>query len=241
VTVEILYCAWNRLALTEVSFDLLRRNTDWSLVDRLVIYDDGSEDGTFEYLDGEHSTAGPDYVELRRSRFRSPPTTMNDYLATTEADVFAKIDSDIAVPPGWLPAMLGVMERNPWLELLGMEAARTGPWVDGEIPPDAYRYEAATHIGGVGLMRPRAFHSRPPLMSRGRFGFTEWQHQHDPDRGWITPDLPVVQLDLIPEEPWVSLAEYYVAKGWARRWDPYDSLRPEWWRWLDDVAAQVAA
>ena len=59
-------------------------------------------------------------------------------------------------------------------------------------------------------MRVESFLRRPPIGARGRFGFTEWQHKHEPVRGWITPGLAVAQLDLIPEEPWASLAAEYV-------------------------------
>lgn len=234
MSLEILYLAWNRRRMTETSFRLLHANTDWTLVDRLIVYDDGSEDGTAEWLAQAGRQIHVPAFEFRPITFRSPAATMNDYLATTDADLFVKIDNDIAVPPDWLPAMLGVMARNPWLELLGMEAARGGPFYDPEFPLDGYGYEAGSHIGGVGLMRVDAFHKRPPLMARGRFGFTEWQHRHEPERGWITPDLPVVQLDLIPEEPWASLAQAYVAKGWARSWPAYDPLRPYWWDWISE-------
>jgi hypothetical protein len=139
VAVELVYLAWNRKVFTEASFALLRANTDWDLVDRLVVYDDCSTDGTREWL----------------------------------------------------------------------------------------------HIGGVGLIRSSAI--RKPMKAHGRYGWT--QYQGPLDTAWIKPDLPVVQLDLIPEEPWRSLAAEYVDKGWARYWTPYDPLQPEWWAW---VAPQLA-
>lgn len=240
MTVEILYLAWNRLAFTEASFRLLRENTDWSLVDRLVIYDDGSTDGTADWLEENARDGTCEYVEIRRVGFRAPAATMNDYLATTDADWFAKIDSDIAVPPLWLESMLSVAERHPDLELLGMDGGRHGvadPWQ----PPEACGYEPASHIGGVGLMRVASFHSRPPIKARGRFGFTEWQDTHDPVRGWITPGLAAAQLDLIPDDPWAALAAEYVAKGWARKWSPYCPSHPWWSGLLEQLAQEPVA
>lgn len=231
MSVEVVYLSWNRRAMSEASFRLLHRNTNWELVSKLVVYDDGSEDGTDGWLEQAGKQIGVPGFEMRRVRFRAPAATMNDFLATTEADLFAKVDSDIAVPPGWLDVMLGVMERNPWLELLGAEAGRTGPFLV-DVPPDSYGVELGSHIGGVGLMRTKAFHSRRSIMARGRFGFTEWQHQHNPDRGWLSPDIPMVQLDRIPEEPWASLTDEYVKLGYARRWPKYDALVPDWWNWI---------
>jgi glycosyltransferase involved in cell wall biosynthesis len=227
---EIVYLAWNRLEFTRASFKLLVENTDWELVDRLIVYDDTSTDGTAEYLAEAGKYIPVPAFEFRQVNFNSPPMTMNDYLALSEADLFAKIDNDIAVPPRWLPSMLQVMTENPTLELLGAEAARNG--VPPETLPRRYGWEPARWIGGVGLMRTRAFHTRPAISGRGRFGFTEWQRRHQPKTGWINPDLRVVQLDRLPFQPWIKLSDYYIARGWQREWPKYDDLRTWWWDWM---------
>lgn len=243
MTVEILYLAWNRLDFTRASFTLLLAHTDWTLVDRLVVYDDGSTDGTREWLRAAIEDAdGPALVEFRKTKLRSPVAIMCDYLEKTDADVFAKIDSDIALPPGpagqrsWLPAALEVIERSPDLDLLGLAAGWTGNGADGYAVGRGW--QRSSHIGGVGLMRTDVFRRYPDLWANGRYGLTEWQHRHPGiGRGWITPDLPVVQLDLIPEEPWRSLAEMYVARKWARPWPPYAAESAGWWAWLDAAVA----
>lgn len=227
MTVEILYLAWNRLAYTQASLALLRENTDWSLVDRLVVYDDESTDGTAEWLEEAARDSTADYVEVRRQRFGSPPAIMNDYLATTTADVFVKIDNDILIPPDWLAPTLSVMERHPDLVLLGLNAGMTGV-PDVPAAPEDCGYDPCSHIGGVGAMRVRTFHAWPPIMARGRHGFTQWQEKHEPVRGWITPGLAVAELDRIPAEPWSELAQKYVERGWAREWGKYSPLHP-WW------------
>src|SRR5215510_6826063 len=65
LVIEILYCAWNRLEFTRATFELLRRNTDWKRISRLVVYDDGSRDGTAEFLDEAITAVPVDYRELR--------------------------------------------------------------------------------------------------------------------------------------------------------------------------------
>jgi hypothetical protein len=86
-------------------------------------------------------------------------------------------------------------------------------------------------------MRPRAFHQRRAiplsLGKNGRAGFTIWQHRQRVRAGWLTPDIPNVQLDRIPTEPWRTLSERYVELGWARAWDPYEHDMERWWSWLD--------
>jgi glycosyltransferase involved in cell wall biosynthesis len=223
--IDVLYLARNRLAFTQTTFGLLLENTDWDIVDRLVVYDDGSTDSTRGWLRRACMDA-PMRVEFRATNFGSPVQIMLDYLDDSTADVFAKIDNDIAVPSGWLDPSVSVLEEFPEVDLLGLAAGWTGT-KDGEPG-----YEACSHIGGVGLMRTDAFRRYPGLWGNGRQGFTQWQHANTVVSGWITPDLPVVQLDLIPDEPWRSLAKRYVARGWAREWPPYAETSREWWDWI---------
>lgn len=224
MSLDVLYLARNRLEFTKLSFKLLLRNTDWNLAERLIVYDDGSRDGTLQHLHRAIERAdGPRFVEIRRTNLGSPVAIMLDYLATSEVETFAKIDNDIAVPSGWLETAAGVLEEAPEVDLLGLAAGWTG------IKRGPWGYYPASHIGGVGLMRTAAFKRYPGLYANGRFGFTEWQHGNSVVSAWITPDLPVCQLDLIPIEPWASLARKYVVKGWAREWPPYEDR--SLWEW----------
>ncbi len=228
MTLDVLYVAWNRLEFTEFSYRMLVENTAWDRVEKLILYDDGSQDGTAAFLSDMVSHA-PVPCEFWQDSLRSPPAIMNRYVASSEAEWFAKIDNDIVVPPGWLEAMQEVIDGNPTVELLGMEAGRGLP-----VTPEwdgIYRFEDGSHMGGVGLLKVDAFARRTRMTEGdGRFGFTEWQHEYRPVRGWINPDLPVVSLDRVPLEPWASLAERYVEKDWARPWGKYHE-RADYWEW----------
>ena len=242
MSLDILFVAYNRLGFTRFSFEQLLVNTDWTLVDRLIVYDDESTDGTRDYL-AEAVGDCPVEHEIRDVVLRSPPGVMNHYLQAGQAEWFAKIDNDIVVPPGWLTAMLSVLAFHPEVDLLGMEGGRTGiPGRDGH-PAGGYDIELCSHIGGVGLLRRESFfkpgqRTLRRIPQRGRFGFTEWQLQHDDVvRAWIYPDLMVTALDMIPFEPWCGWSEEYVSVGWQRRWPTYD---PRWaqplWGWWPEAA-----
>jgi hypothetical protein len=227
--VEIFFLAHNRRAFTEAALGALFANTPWSDVSALVLYDDGSTDGADEALDG-FARRSPVPALVKRVHLGGPVACMNDYITTRRPDMFAKIDSDTMVPPGWLGDCLSVMERHPWLDLLGIEAM-----VNAQRPvepaPVSRRVDEAAHIGGIGLMRGRAFQYSLPRPD-GRFGFTAWQEHYNVRCGWLNPALPVFLLDRMPMEPWAGLSREYVAKGWQRPWQAYLPNQQQMWEWF---------
>ena len=237
MSVDLLYVSYNRLEYTRQTFAALLEHTDWDEVNRLYVHDDGSTDGTADYIRDTLAVDCPvDYVFHDR-RLGGPVAAMNWYLdqhaewntAHSEAapDVFGKIDNDMIVCPGWLGEMTKVLTANPGLDILGME-----PFIGVAAPAPAPRtVTGARHIGGKGLIRVRAFHMCK-MQANGYQGFTQWQTGHPSvSKAWITPDLPVFGLDQLPFEPWLSLAADYVAKGWHRYWAPYDASAPRYWDW----------
>lgn len=229
-SVDILYLAKGRLEFTKQTFKMLLANTNWDLVDKLVVYDDGSRVKDAKWLKMAAGDSGVKH-ESRSTSLRSPVAVMNHYLDRREGDMFAKIDNDIIVPPGWLEAMLQVMEDEPELVLLGMESGMSGrpkeDW-DGRYGVN----HDCSHIGGVGLMRGNAFRKSERPVPNGRFGFTEFQHRFYPPRAWIKPDLKMCALDQLPFDPWMSLAEKYIDEGESRRWPKYPAdMFNYYWSW----------
>ena len=212
---DLLFLVHNRKEFTRKAFGQLLYATDWTLVDRLIIYDDDSTDGVSEEI--EH--LAPVGAEIRRGLFGGPVAVMKHYLENEPAEMFAKIDSDSVVPDRWLNDCLCVMGDCPELDLLGIEAVH-------EIGKPV-SYKQADYIGGIGLMRSRCFTSMPE--PNGRFGFTSWQDKNpDVRKGWLFPSLPVVLLDRVPVDPWKSLSESYECNGWQRPWPKYAPDDPRW-------------
>src|SRR5882757_748779 len=97
--VDILFLAKNRREYTEETLRQLEKNTNWDLVNRLVIYNDGSEDAAPKE---PTYTLTPYYMD---TDLGNPVAVMNNYLdvsARMTTPWFAKIDNDTIVPPGWL-------------------------------------------------------------------------------------------------------------------------------------------
>lgn len=250
--IDILFVAWNRLEFTKESLDTLIANTDWRLVRNLIVHDDGSTDGTAEWLRNYSplhyykQALGCEEVVIRHGQLGSPTGVMNQYLREPGQTFLAKIDNDAMMPPGWLNEAIAVMESHPELNLLGL-----GAWMP--VGPAPRTYEPCKAIGGIGLMRSSAFECCLPWEG-GRYGGAQmWQSDHmqepivltgpiteerkvnPPHRvsqsGWISPGIPVFLLDMIPFEPWASFSAQYIEKGWQRRWTTHPETDSHLWSW----------
>lgn len=223
MTCDVLFLSHNRLAFTRKTLRTLINHTDWTLIRRLVIYDDWSTDGSHAYLKNNVTLR----TELRLTAYGSPVAVMLDYLTHDPADWVAKIDNDTMVPFGWLNECMAVVHKHPELDLLGIEAMK--PVTPGHAERS---YSRADFVGGIGLFRTAAFKARKPMEPQGRFGFTAWQDQNpDVIKGWLNPALPVCLLDRVPFEPWVTLSNEYVRRGWQREWEKYDERHRALWEW----------
>lgn len=225
---HILFLAWNRLEFTRLAFETLLANTDWTDAS-LTVWDDGSSDGTRQYL----ADASRGLGNFVRTNLGGPVAVFSQFLRSTSgrwaSEFVAKIDNDTLVPPGWLGECLPMMKQT---DLLGIEQF-------DPIGPGPRQVRPAGFIGGIGLMRRAVFHGDlpAPAPGGGRFGFGHWQDQHpEVRRGWLTPALPVCLLNLVPFEPWRELSQSYIAAGWQRDWpELYTHERHELWDWWKDA------
>jgi len=227
--VDVLYLACNRLEFTQETFTALLNNTDWPYVHELFVYDDGSVDGTREWLE-QNVQRAPAPVQFVKTNFGSPVTAMTHFIESAGAPILAKTDNDAMLPPAWLRQSLEVLDRHPELDMLGIEAMY--PHRD-EVQP-ARSYTPAQFVSGLGLYRRAAFSQSRPRAYDKWFGLEEWQMAHSQrfKYGWITPALPVFLLDRFPFDPWRQYSEIYIQRGWQRSWPKYDSAGALWhWRW----------
>jgi len=237
--VDVMFPACNRLEFTRETFGALLTNTDWSLVNELHVYDDGSVDGTRQWL-AERMADVPCRSRLVDTRWGSPVLAMGQFIESATAPMLAKVDNDAMMPPGWLRDSLEVFARHPDLDFLGIEAL---------YPVDPQRgiprtFTPSPWISGLGLYRRQAFQASRPAAFQKYYGLEEWQQEQGPGlvRGWITPALPVFLLDRCPFEPWLSLTERYIARGWMRPWFKHDPECALWtWRWSNGTAPLASA
>lgn len=219
--IDVLYCCSNRLEYTQHTLPQLV--TTLGRVGRLTIYIDCDIEGTENWIRNNTSFCKSRNVLI--TKLGGPVAVMNDFLDQSTSDIFAKVDNDLIVCPGWIEIVLEAMNKQPEYDLVGIEP-RTA-----DVKRGGNHIVDATHIGGIGLMRRRAFTTKP--VPNGRFGFTEWQHENQTvKKGWITPSLPVFLLDHLPFEPFKSLGIQYCKKNWQRpSWGYYSKEYENLWKW----------
>lgn len=250
---DIVYLAKGRPEFTALSLKALAANTNWERVDAFIVYTDGTEP-TASVTKVEEQGVGNDcgYADICTTACGGPVGVMNLYLRCDPAPLWAKIDNDVIVPPGWLDACLNVMDARPELDLLGIEPpeSRTpAPWAGGRrVPaPELVRvcrnYAPCASIGGIGMFRTRAWRNRPPMIPRSTYaGFGDWAQRTNCVCGWIVPPLKLFLLDRLPMEPWAGLSKRYIAQGSQRPWTNYSAAEAEslagWW--LKSADAKIA-
>jgi glycosyltransferase involved in cell wall biosynthesis len=236
--VDLLYLACNRLEFTQETFTTLLANTDWRYVHELFVYDDGSRDGTCEWLENNVRKA-PVPTRIVRTRYGSPVAAMVHFIESATAPILAKTDNDAMLPPAWLRQSLEVLDDCPELSFLGIEAM----YPHNDDITLKRSYTSAQFISGLGLYRRSAFARNRPVPYQKWFGLEEWQMAQGSGliRGWITPAIPVFLLDRMPFEPWTKHSDNYVQRGWQRSWPKYDRACSLWhWRWPLQSTAIVA-
>lgn len=224
--VTLLLPTWNRVEFTRTVLENLIATTPAAHVNEMLMIDAGSEDGTAEYL----KTAEEKLTAFNAKFFTNPErhvvSTMKMAARMASCEWIAKIDSDTIVPPGWLEACIGIVERHPEVWALGIEPA-TNP---GPIPPEGHRYARTRYVGGIGLFRKQAWEQIVPG-SHCYAGWPEHQTQMPWVKGWVHPPIKVFLLDRLPFEPFKGLKLSYVKRGWQRISSPYPERAADQWAW----------
>lgn len=204
-SVDILYLTYNRLAYTKVTLPALIENAGADFA--LTIVDNGSTDGTVEYL-AEFSRRHPKQIKhtyfLEKNMGISPPT--NAFWRASRAEFLGKVDNDTLVPPNWLKRLLSAHEQSPTLGVIGgfhfnlkyvdvLALEKRVLSVDGvQLIPDAF-------IGGCCYLFRRSLQraiGEIPVSHQKTIGWTEYQKEifvRGYMNGYLYPLLMVEHFD----------------------------------------------
>ncbi len=173
--VDCALVTWNSLKLLRRTLETLAA-TDYP-ADKVRVYvaDNGSTDGTGEYL----AALAADY-RFALHAITLPLNTgvaagINAAILAGSAELVARLDDDIALEPGWLKAFVEDLRRRPFAGCVGTKTindtpARTLQWACPHSYPNGYNYRDEPNLGQADyLARVAAIHGCCILYRRDTF------------------------------------------------------------------------
>jgi GT2 family glycosyltransferase/glycosyltransferase involved in cell wall biosynthesis len=124
VQVSFIIPVFNQLALTQACIGSLKSSLPADLTCEVILVDDGSSDGTREFL----RELPPPYTVLLNDRNLGYAASNNRGARVAQGEFLALLNNDLVLQPGWLEPMLAAFIRHPRAGLVGniQLAADTG-------------------------------------------------------------------------------------------------------------------
>lgn len=135
IKVSFIIPLYNGLELTKACLDSLQKTLPTDLTHEIIFVDDGSTDGTREWLETLPSPCraviNEENLRYAGSNNRGAEEATGEYLAL--------LNNDLELLPGWLEPMLGALEEDQSLALIGNVQRRVD---DNEIDHAGIRFRA---------------------------------------------------------------------------------------------------
>jgi GT2 family glycosyltransferase len=110
-TCDIIIPIWNQLPLTQRCLEGIRKKT--RTPHRLILIDNGSEEGTRKYLEGLAESPSWTGVLVRNEKNRGYIQAVNQGLKVSTAPYICLLNNDIVVTMGWLERMIEFAGAHP--------------------------------------------------------------------------------------------------------------------------------
>jgi glycosyltransferase involved in cell wall biosynthesis len=149
---SIIIPCWNQLEFTRQCIAALARHTraPWEL----IVIDNGSTDGTRDYLAGVQDAAPVPVTVIANATNRGFPAAINQGLKVARGEYLVLLNNDVVVTAGWLDQLTALAEANV--------RGRAGPASEahdaGAVDPDA-PIESV-----IGLVGPMSNYAAPPQL-----------------------------------------------------------------------------
>jgi len=203
--VHILFLTFNRLSYTRKTLPALLESADTNSC-QICIVDNGSTDGTVEYLQKLIHPQIERVIYNRKNEGLVKPT--KKFWKDSKAEFIGKIDNDILVPKGWIEKLVDAHKKIPELGVAGLchfrkedfnkvivsqkvekingVYIRRQPWIGGN-----YIMKRST------VLQHREYRkSRKLLQNRILYGFTKFQKKLS-DKGYIHGYIANMQKELL--------------------------------------------
>jgi GT2 family glycosyltransferase len=160
MTVSIMMVSYNRLELTKKTLESLFETTKCKY--RLLIVDNGSTDGTLEYLKSLEPPTKycKNYDLLLNTENKGISIGRNQALLMAnkyEDKYLATIDNDVIMPNGWLQKCMDIMAINPNYSIgVNFESIKY-PLIT--LKNKTFQFKDKGNLGTAGMVFPRTLHN----------------------------------------------------------------------------------
>ena len=114
---SIIVPCWNQLEFTRQCLAALRRHTTVSW--ELIVVDNGSTDGTGDYLEGWRDAATIPATVLRNSENRGFPAACNQGIQAAKGRYLVLLNNDAVPTSDWLDQLVALLESDPGIGMVG--------------------------------------------------------------------------------------------------------------------------
>ena len=117
--ISIIILAHNQIEYTKKCLESILKNTLEPF--ELIVVDNGSIDGTVEYLESEFLRKNDDVriKIIKNSENKGFASGNNQGIATSSGDYILLLNNDVVVTPGWLERMISCCEKRPEIGIVG--------------------------------------------------------------------------------------------------------------------------
>lgn len=189
IMISIFIPTYNRLAYTKFCINTLLKSLSENYKNRnnikIVIIDDGSTDGTHQYLKQIHGAYHSyDVITALYQDHKGLAARTNEFWEYSKADILIKIDNDIEVRGNWLENMINPLLKFPELGI-------SGGWILTLNPEDIYKnfnnpfyvigdigYKEVSFVGGIYAIKREVIEKNGYLQDdSGIWGWTGYQQK----------------------------------------------------------------
>ena len=187
--ISIVLVTYNGIAMTRLCLASLDRRTDWPNLE-IVCVDNGSTDGTREWLAEEAARRGDDVRLIPFPVNRGFAPAVNAGAAAAGGELLCLLNNDTVVTRGWLSALARHLERDASLGMVGpstneianaakvpvgyREPGELEPWARAFTAERAGQAEAVAMLAFFCVLLPRrVFESVGPLDEQFAVGMFE--------------------------------------------------------------------
>ena len=192
---------WNRVEFVRLCISAIAKNTDFSLVHSVNIYDNDSRDGAWPVL------AFSDF-DAKQGKFNCANSCLNEILKEPGLDAVkyvVKIDSDTIVKKNWLNKCDEFLKSEKMIGQLHIRKQ-----IAGKVPVECNEH-GGNFITLLSLMRKfkqfRVNSPYPGCQDYGMFVVKE---------GYKRYSIPGISYDISKKREFAELVERYRKQGWMR-------------------------